>query len=99
LLDAIEQRRRNGEVAVGRVSVADTPDVAVDAEDLLDDDEAATRRALRIGAIRGDFNMRPMTLPPDDGGIVDARGGGSRLAVNRQKKARREECSGQGGFR
>ncbi len=51
LLRPVEQRRRDRGVAfLGKV-VADLADVLVDAENLLNDDDAALRRAGRIGAI------------------------------------------------
>ena len=49
-LVAVEQRRRDHEVAVGGKPVADAADVAVDAEDLLRDDDRSARRADRIRA-------------------------------------------------
>jgi hypothetical protein len=45
--DAVEQGRRDGEEAVGRVSVGDAADVAVDPKYLLDHHEAALRRPRR----------------------------------------------------
>src|SRR5215204_2357735 len=45
--DAVEQRRGDGQVAVCRETVGDPPDMAVDAEDLLDHDERALRRPRR----------------------------------------------------
>ena len=52
-LVAIEQRRGDRPVAIGGVAVADAADVAVDAEDLLRDDEPAARRSGGIGTIGG----------------------------------------------
>ena len=51
LLRAIEQRRRHRGVAFVGEAVADRADVLVDAENFLNDDDAALRRARRIGAI------------------------------------------------
>jgi hypothetical protein len=51
LLLSVEQRRRNGGIAFAREPVADRPDVMIDAEDFLDDHDAAFGRAGRIGAI------------------------------------------------
>ena len=51
LLRAIEQRRRDGGIAFGGEPVADRADVMIDAENLLDDDDAAFRRAGWIGPI------------------------------------------------
>jgi len=45
--DAVEQRRGDRQIAVGRKTVGDPPDMAVDAEDLLDHDERALRRPRR----------------------------------------------------
>src|SRR5438445_4508389 len=53
-LDTVEERRRQREVSVGRIAVAHRLDVRVDAEDLLDDDEAPSRRARRRGAVGGE---------------------------------------------
>ena len=50
-LDPVEQRRRDREIAVGRIAVADRPDVAVDPEDLLHDDQPAARPPRGLGAI------------------------------------------------
>jgi len=52
-LAAIEERRRDCEIPVGRVAVRDAADMAVDAEDLLDDDERAAGLAGGLGAIGG----------------------------------------------
>src|SRR3970282_1933141 len=49
-LGAGEDGRRQGDVAVGGEAVGYVPDVGVDAEDLLDDDEAGLRFARRRGA-------------------------------------------------
>ena len=46
-LDMLENRRRHGEVALGREPVGDVADMRIDAEDLLDDDDPAARRLLR----------------------------------------------------
>src|SRR5438552_4431922 len=53
-LIAIEQRRRDGHVTIGREAAADAADVAVDAEDLLGNDQSPAWLALprRIGTIR-----------------------------------------------
>ena len=51
LLRAVEQRRRHRGIAIAGEVVADLADVLVDAENLLDDDDAALRRAGRIGPI------------------------------------------------
>ena len=48
---AVEQRRCHRDVAFIGEPVADVADVIVDSENLLDDDDAALRRALRIGAV------------------------------------------------
>src|SRR6202012_3686733 len=49
-LDMLENRRRDGEIALGREPVGDLPDMGVDAEDLLDDDDSAARSARGISA-------------------------------------------------
>jgi hypothetical protein len=49
------QGRCHGNIAVGGKAVADCADVLVDAEDLLDDDDAALGRTFRIGAIGPEF--------------------------------------------
>jgi len=51
LLRAVEHRRRDRHVAVGGIAVGDVLDVAVHAEDLLDDDDGAARFPRRIGAV------------------------------------------------
>src|SRR5512139_54049 len=51
LLLSVEQRRRNRGIAYAREPVADRPNVVIDAEDLLDDYDAAFGRAGRVGAI------------------------------------------------
>ena len=52
-LDPVEQRRRDGHVAVRRVAVDHGTDVAVHAEDLLDDHHGAVHSGIarRIGAV------------------------------------------------
>ena len=45
--DAVEQRRRHDMIALRRIAVADAPDVRGDAEDLLQQNEAAARRLVR----------------------------------------------------
>ena len=47
-LDPVEERRGDRDVALRGVALADAPDVAVDAEDLLHDDQPAARGALRL---------------------------------------------------
>ena len=49
--EAVEHRRRHRRIAEPRQPVADRADVMVDAENLLHHDQAAFRRAGRIGAI------------------------------------------------
>jgi len=51
LLGAIEQRRRDRRVAFLRQPIADVADVVVDAEDFLNDHDAAFGRSRRISAI------------------------------------------------
>ena len=49
----VEKARRQRDVAVGRELVGDGSDVVIDAEDLLDDDDATlggTRRNSKVGA-------------------------------------------------
>ena len=48
---AIEQRRRNGRIAIGGEAIAHRPDVMIDAKDFLNDDDAALGRPARVGAI------------------------------------------------
>jgi hypothetical protein len=55
LLHAVEKRRRDREIPVGRIAVGDLPDVAVHAEDLLDHDDAAARLAGGLGAVRSEL--------------------------------------------
>ena len=50
-LIAVEDRRRDRDVTERGKAVADRADVMIDAENFLDDDHAALRRAGRIGAI------------------------------------------------
>src|SRR6516225_11120858 len=50
-LRAVEQGRGDGDETFGRQPIADRADVAVDAENLLNDHDAAHGRALRIGPI------------------------------------------------
>ena len=50
-LDAIEQRGADSEIAVAGEHVDLAADVAIDAEDFLDDDQAALWRARRLGHI------------------------------------------------
>ena len=47
----VVDRRRDGGVALRRIGIADGADMLVHAERLLQDDYAAPRRAVRIGAI------------------------------------------------
>src|SRR5215217_1998123 len=54
-LDVVEEPRRQREIAVGRELVGHRPDMVVDAEDLLDDHDAALGRALRRGKVGGDL--------------------------------------------
>jgi hypothetical protein len=51
-LDAVEQGGRDGRVTVRREAVSHFADVVVDAEDLLDHDDAAARLAGRVSAVR-----------------------------------------------
>jgi hypothetical protein len=51
-LHAIEERRRDAQIAVRGVFVGHALDVAVDAEDLHDDDQRASRLARRLGDVR-----------------------------------------------
>ena len=48
---AIEQSRRDGRITVGRDTVADGADVMIDAEDFLNDDDAALGCATGFGAV------------------------------------------------
>ncbi len=48
---AVEDRRGDGEVAGRCVSIGHRTDVAVDAEDLLDDDDAPMSGALGLGTV------------------------------------------------
>ena len=47
----IENRRRHSRIALVGEAVADGADVMIDAEDFLNDDDAALRRPARLGAI------------------------------------------------
>ena len=49
--EAVEHRRRHRHIAERRQPVADRADVVIDAENLLHHDQAALRRAFRIGAV------------------------------------------------
>ena len=51
--DAIEQRRRQDMIAARRESVADATDMRGDAEDLLQQNEAAARRQIRLRLVGG----------------------------------------------
>ncbi len=51
---AIEQGRRNREVALGGELVGDALDVSRHAEDLLDHDDTAARKAVRPGQVGGE---------------------------------------------
>jgi hypothetical protein len=62
--DAVEQRRHDGDIAVARVAVGDRTHMAVDPEDLLDDDDGALRLALRSGDIGR--RAEPVRCPQDD---------------------------------
>ena len=53
-LDPVEERRGKRGIALGGEAFGDGAHVPVDAEDLLDDDEAAFRLALRLGDIGAD---------------------------------------------
>jgi hypothetical protein len=48
----VKKRRGDRQITIGRIAIADTPDMAVDAEDFLHDDKAAAWRAIRVGAVR-----------------------------------------------
>ena len=62
LLRAVEQRRRHRGIAFAREPVADRADVMIDAENFLNDDDAALRRAGRIGAIGAELETCRMTV-------------------------------------
>ena len=49
--ETVEHRRRHRDITERRQPVAHRADVVIDAENLLHHDQAAFRRALRIGAI------------------------------------------------
>ena len=62
-LDAVENRRRDGEIACRREAVGHRADVMVDAENLLDDDDAALRP--RPAAPRATLSVRSRPPPSD----------------------------------
>ena len=53
--NAIEDRRGDGEISGRGISIDNGADVAVDAEDLLDDHDASTSRSLGFGAVGGEL--------------------------------------------
>ena len=59
LLHAIVDRRRDGDVAMRGVEIGGGADVMVDAEDFLNDDDAALGRAGRSGQIGADLDAVP----------------------------------------
>ena len=54
-LDAVEDRRRDRDIACARETVADRADVVIDAKDLLDHHDGRLGRACGIGAIAAQF--------------------------------------------
>src|SRR5579872_545278 len=69
-LDMLENRRRYGQIALGRKPVRDIADMRIDAEDLLDDDDRAARSARGIGA-PGSNRARAFRLQFNPGAHVD----------------------------
>ncbi len=60
-LDAVENRRRDGDIAGRGGAMRDRADVVIDAKNLLHDHHAAARLALRRLAPGGELETRPPT--------------------------------------
>ena len=50
-LEAVEDGRRDGDIAFGGETIHDVANMAVDAENLLNDDDGAFRRTVWVGAV------------------------------------------------
>ena len=100
-LDAIEHGGRDGSVALRRVLIGDALDVIRDAEDLLHDDDAAFRLALRLGEVRVELvpvlGLQPNHLAHDSCSLCESR---AADATGRHRgMATRAQSGANGGAR